>query len=422
MKMNPKTCHRFFATALVYYLTCVTSAVVAGEPSVLEIPTNPVAMPVAVLIENNFNRDRAAHFELIELDATNVGLNLALPVQIIPAAGEDGTLSEGEQQLLVMIPPNDSARRTRRFRPQPSKNKPLNQFRFEAISEASLGIWQSDQPVLVYNHGKITDQRVPKNDHRRHRHGCYIHPVWGLDGEVITDDFPKDHYHHHGIFWTWPHVRIGKEEYDLWTYSNIEQRFVRWIHRETGPIAAVLAVENGWYVGARQVMIERVWIRTFAAQGGRRAIDISMTWIPIDRAITLQGAAGKSYGGLTMRFASRDDKQTTITVPAGRSTEDLPDTPLPWADYTSQFVGAQALSGATVMIPPTHPDFPPSWLTRHYGALCVGYPGVQAKSFPAGKAFTLNYRVSVHGNSAQLENIKQDYNAYTSAMKVYWSE
>ena len=106
-------------------------------------------------------------------------------------------------------------------------------FRFKEIDENSLGLWDGDKPVLVYNHGLITNENVPKEDNRRSR-ACYIHPVYGLDGEVITEDFPKDHYHHHGIFWSWPHVGIDGKEYDLWVYNNIEQRFVRWLGREGG--------------------------------------------------------------------------------------------------------------------------------------------------------------------------------------------
>jgi hypothetical protein len=28
----------------------------------------------------------------------------------------------------------------------------------------------------------------------------YIHPLYDNDGEIITEDFPEDHLHHHGIF------------------------------------------------------------------------------------------------------------------------------------------------------------------------------------------------------------------------------
>ena len=415
-----RTGRRLSATAITF-LIFAAGVVVAGEPPVLEVAASPITLQLTVAVRQSGDSDLAESLGLIELDVTGAAHSSALPVQMVPAAAADGTKLAGSQQLLAVIPPNDAVDGTRRFRLLPSESESPGDFRFEAVSDASLGLWQGDHPVFVYNHGDITSQGVPENDSRRRR-GCYVHPVWGLGGEVITDDFPEDHYHHHGIFWAWPHVRIGETEYDLWMYRDIQQRFVRWICRETGPVAAVLAVENGWFVGDRKVMIERVWMRTFVVSQGRRVIDITLTLVPVDRAITLQGAAGKSYGGLTVRFAPRDDKQTVITVPAGRASEDLPDTPLPWADFTSQFVGANAPSGATVMIDPTHPDFPPTWLTRHYGALCVGYPGVQAKTFPPGKAFVLNYRVSIHDATAELVDLVQVYDAYTAALKAHWTE
>ena len=63
----------------------------------------------------------------------------------------------------------------------------------------------------------------------------------------------------------------------------------------------------------------------------------------------------------------KNEKDSTITVPAGTSAKDLPDTPLPWADLTCKFAGAKQPSGAAIFIPRDHPDYPPTWLTRHYG-------------------------------------------------------
>lgn len=420
MKLNQRSYCLWIATTILF-LIYAADALVAGESKVLEVPASPIAMPLAVSIEEASTFDLAAPFTLVELNTTGEAHGSPLSVQLVSEAAADGTKLEGGRQLLAVIPPAETPNGTRRFRLQSSQSESSGDFRFEAVNDASLGLWQGEHPVLVYNHGNITGQHVPKDDPRRRR-GCYIHPVWGLSGEVISGDFPEDHYHHHGIFWAWRHVQIGESRYNLWSGADIQQRFVRWIYRQTGPVAAVLAVENGWFVGDRQVMIERVWIRTFAASDGRRALDIALTWIPIDRDVTLQGAAGKSYGGLTMRFAPRDDNQTVITVPSGRTSEDLPDTRLPWADYTSQFVGAQTPSGATVMIDPDHPDFPPAWLTRHYGVMCVGYPGVQAKTFSEGEAFTLNYRISVHDAPVELVDLKRGYDAYSSALRTSWLE
>src|SRR5262245_39791083 len=58
-------------------------------------------------------------------------------------------------------------------------------FRFEAISDKSLKLWQGEHPVLVYNHGVMTSQSAPKAQGR----SSYFHPIYGLEGEVLTDDF-----------------------------------------------------------------------------------------------------------------------------------------------------------------------------------------------------------------------------------------
>ena len=155
---------------------------------------------------------------------------------------------------------------------------------------------------------------------------------------MLTDDFPKDHYHHHGVFWAWPHVEIGKcgtEKLDLWEYKDIAQQFVRWLDRRIpARWPRCLGVENGWFVGDRKVMIERVWIEVAKATPTERALDLDFTFIPVDQPITLRGAEGKSYGGLNVRFTVANEKDSTITVPAGASPKDLPETPLPWADLT----------------------------------------------------------------------------------------
>jgi hypothetical protein len=339
-------------------------------------------------------------------------------VQIGDAVAPDGTAS-ASKRLFARIPARESGNGVWRFRLERagSPEAPPIPLTFKEITDASLGLFEGEKPVMTYNHGAITDPKVPESDPRRTR-ACYVHPVWGLNGEALTDDFPKDHYHHHGIYWAWPHVGIDGQEYDLWVYGNIRQQFVKWICRETGPVAAVLAVENGWFVGDRKVMIERVWMRSFTATDGGRTLDFELTWIPVDKAVTLRGAEGKSYGGLNLRFAPRED--TVITVPTGPAKEDLPDTPLAWADLTGKFAGAPGPSGAAVLIDPGHPNYPPTWLTRHYGILCVGWPGVKPQTFEPGKPIRLNDRVWVHKEAVDTASLQQAYDAYKAAMGAHW--
>jgi hypothetical protein len=282
-------------------------------------------------------------------------------------------------------------------------------FRLADVNTNALGLWEGDQPVLVYNHGVIRQPGVPADRAR----STYIHPLYGLDGEVLTDDFPRDHYHHRGLFWAWPHVTVGGQHHDLWMLRGIEQRFERWRARTATNTHATLDLENGWYVGARKVMQERVWLRAHPADAGGRALDLEFTWTPLDRAITLAGAEGKSYGGLTLRFAPGTN--TVITVPSGPTRRDLPMTNLPWADLTRLWTREQVTSGAAILVHPSHPAFPPEWLTRHYGVLCLGWPGVQAQRFPAGQAIRCRYRVWIHRGTPTVQTLQAAFDAYKSA-------
>ncbi len=289
---------------------------------------------------------------------------------------------------------------------QPAKAKSPASFRFEPVSDKSLGLWEGDKPVFVYNHGLISSSESPETKPR----STYLHPIYGLDGEILTDDFPSDHRHHRGLYWAWPHIKIGDEQYSLWSEQGIRQEFGKWLMQQANTDGAVLGVENGWFVGDRQVMREEVRIQTHPATDNGRAIDFKLTWTPIDRPITLWGAENKSYGGFTFRFGPR--KKTIITVPSGRTSEDLVVTSLPWADFTGDLKAPGKFSGAAIFVHPTHLDYPPTWMTRHYGMLAVGWPGVNPQTFPPDQSFSCRYRIWIHRGNPEAAEIQSIYDAY----------
>lgn len=295
-----------------------------------------------------------------------------------------------------------------------------------------LEICERGKPVLVYNASEQIRDEITDS---RNRRACYVHPLYGLQGEVLTDDFPKDHYHHHGLFWGWMHVAFEgiDGEFDNWTHPET-LRFVhhRWLRREAAADQAILAVENGWYLtdskGQRtsdSLMRERITLTVHPEQDNLRLIDFSGEWTPTTRAVTLRGAEGKSYGGVNIRFAPHQD--SVITVADGVTSEDLPIARLTWADFTAKFVmpsqtkaestESMLESGIVLMISPNHPDYPPTWLTRHYGVLCIGWPGVDGQTFKPGETFKLDYRILTHKKPLSVEALREIYANYVSEIK-----
>lgn len=410
---------------LVLVLACAPRwAAGEAQASVLTVPSSQVPLQVNVPVP-----PEVAAAPTCMLEEQGEGGSWAT-LDFVPAAAPDGSPAEKQVRLLATIPPRADAKGDRRFRlvPVEPKTRYASLFRLADGDEKSVRIEErvaEEQwlPVLVYNHGMMSKAGVPE----RYNRAGYIHPLFGLDGEVLTEDFPKDHLHHRGVWWSWPHVRIEGKEYNTWIPTGIQTKHERWLVKHAGKAAAVLAAENGWYVGEKKVVREFAWITVYRAADGSRVVDLDLTWTPLDQPITLQGAEGKSYGGLTFRFAQADGqpdankrKDTAITVESGKTERDLPDTRLKWADITGHAAGAKGRSGCAVFCPTDHPDYPPTWLTRHYGPLCIGWPGVKPKTFPPGQPFRLRYRLWVHRGDASLEALQTQYEGYVALDKVRW--
>jgi len=50
--------------------------------------------------------------------------------------------------------------------------------------------------------------------------GGYIHPVFAPSGRVVTDDYPSDHYHHHGIWAAWTKTEFEGRKPDFWNMDD----------------------------------------------------------------------------------------------------------------------------------------------------------------------------------------------------------
>ena len=286
-------------------------------------------------------------------------------------------------------------------------------FRLLELPNERLQVLEADKPVLAYCWGDQLKEGAPANFKR----SCYVHPVFGLDGEELTDDFPKDHYHHRGVSWMWPRMKAAgrgaERDIDLWAVKGIRQHFVKWLERRADAGGATVAVENSWVMDGPPVAKETVRLTARKAEPPGRAIDVELRFEATTAPIEIRGEITKGYGGFCFRFAPRED--TVITTPAGKQEKDADHLKFPWADLSARFAGRTEMSGAAVFIHPGNPAAPNEWTLRHYGFLGPCWPGMETATLEPGKPVTLKYRLWIHRGDAAAGGVAAAYDAYRNA-------
>ena len=51
-------------------------------------------------------------------------------------------------------------------------------------------------------------QKEPKILQNEYICNNYLHPLYSLDGDTLTEESPADHPYHRGVFWAWHQVFI----------------------------------------------------------------------------------------------------------------------------------------------------------------------------------------------------------------------
>ena len=282
----------------------------------------------------------------------------------------------------------------------------------------SLDLFEDGRPVLAY---RYTFVEPPEGVDAKFRRMSYIHPLYGLDGDVLTQDFPDDHYHHRGLFWTWPRCTAGGRPMDVWLVDGVRQVFDRWVTRETTTDAATIAVENLWVFDddPQPKVRERVEFVVHRSDNVGRAIDIYLKFTNVcDEAVTIRGATeqDKGYGGLCYR-PDKARKPMQFTTARGGIDADQTEYDTPWADCTSAVAPNGPVSGVAIFQHPGNPGYPhPGWLFRHYGFLGASYPHNETLTLNPNDSLELRYRLYVHRGDAAFGKVAERFAQYTEAV------
>jgi hypothetical protein len=278
-------------------------------------------------------------------------------------------------------------------------------------------ITESGKPVLRYNYhtnqpGDILSKIKPDDLKYAQPRGDYFHPLYGLNGEVLTKDWALEHPHHRGIYWAWPEVQYAGQLGDLHALQRVFARPTgRCTATEGGDFARIEA-ENLWYWENREPIVRELTILTaHRAEARGRRIDLELRFTPIKDGVTLARRGTTHYGGLNLRMAGVQDQRITTNSA----------TPIPrraWADLSGIFEGSTNTCGIAILQSPTNPEYPGDW---------VQYPEINwlQPTFPtAGTRYPLNkntpltlrFQIWVHSGPTDATEMNNLWEAFVKTL------
>lgn len=289
------------------------------------------------------------------------------------------------------------------------------QLRWEQNDDGVL-VTEGDSNVLFY-------QRSDKALNGKHVRANYVHPLYDLDENVLTEDFPADHLHHRGVFWAWHQLRIGNQNVgDGWALSDL-----RWDVRELTPqqnpdgsLTLSLVVDwksPRWRGGEEAIVVEHSSVRVFPRRDDRREIDFDIQLRATNPETFIGGSEDdKGYGGFSVRI--KLPKNIVFTGLQGVVTpQKTAVDPSPWMSMTGtlgdpppQDAGE---SGLTVLCHPDSAGYPQPWILRAQRSMQNPvWPGRQPQLLSDEHPTMLRYRLVIHRDPvspAVIQGWQSDY-------------
>jgi hypothetical protein len=186
--------------------------------------------------------------------------------------------------------------------------------------EGGILVTENNQKVLFY-------QVEQKNNEGKYERCNYIHPLWGLDGNVLTEDFPADHLHQRGIFWAWHKIlKDGKSIGDGWAILNYKQDVTHTGFKTLENGAAVIETQvdwksDKWVLDGIEIpyLKEKTTITIHPKKRNYRRIDFEISLLALVDDLQIGGADNeKGYSGFSARIILPDNVR--FSGPAGEIT------------------------------------------------------------------------------------------------------
>ncbi|MBI5385771.1 MAG: PmoA family protein [Verrucomicrobia bacterium] len=333
----------------------------------------------------------------------------------IPLQYEADSSASGNGRIWWLQPP--STTRERRFTLETNAAPAAAALSFvHSPHKDFYDLKEGPQTVFRYNHGTVP---VPPGIGTNFARGDYIMPLFGLNGELVTDDYPKDHPHHRGLGWSWPVTRWGLEVRDIWAVSGVWARPQQIRRLETGPVFALLEADSVWKWGDTQPIVhERVLLRAFRRAGDSRFIDVEVQLRALADGVAIGGRPHGGYGGFGVRAQPADRRAITLhTDPPEASPRRS------WLDYSGVFKGANTPSGLAIF-EHTGNLFYPNQLLQYpeLNYVMPAFPGEREVPLSREKPLVLKHRLWIHTGMADAKSLAEVWSSYAKPPRAAFAK
>ena len=272
------------------------------------------------------------------------------------------------------------------------------------ITEDENGILLAEDGMKVFFY-----QKAPKSYQGKSERCNYIHPLYGVNEQILTQDFPldthTDHLHQRGVYWAWHQIYIGTKRIgDGWINEDFEWDVTRTSVREFRD-SCVIAVTVLWKSplwldkqgDKKAIAREDISFRVHPTKDNFRVLDFSILITALEDSLFIGGSEDeKGYGGFSIRLdpgsglefesVNGEVEPQTTALDAGA-----------WMNIIGNWDESVADEGVIMISHRDNPGHPQPWIIRKENSMQNAmYPGRSPVMIPLGKPLHLNYRVIVY--------------------------
>ena len=247
----------------------------------------------------------------------------------------------------------------------------------------------------------------------------YIHPLYGLNGGVLTEDSPSDHPYHRGIFWAWRQILIdGEKIADQWEMDHFSNEILEFelMKRQNGNI--VLKNEVNWLsdhwkkAGKAEAFVsEFTKMEIWPTAANVRRIDFQINLKALVQGVQIGGSDDeKGYGGFSVRMVLPDD--VTFSGPDG--TVEPMNTAVESPGYItiSGSIDKGKKAGIIIVDHPDNPGYPQPWILRQKNSMQnAAWPGNRLVDLSTEEPLVLNYTLFIYSGKLNARKIKSLINS-----------